>query len=243
MDVQNKLILRISNLTKNFGGLTAVNNVSADLERGEIHGLIGPNGSGKTTLINTITGSYRASGGTAIFKGKDIIGINPRIISEFGISRTFQISRIFSRMTVLENLLVVAPKGGLRENREGAMDLLEQVGLENMYDKIANSLPYGQRKLLEFARSVMTKPELIFLDEPTAGVNSKLIEKMVEFVHSLNDKGMTFVVVEHNMRLIMSLCRKIFVLEHGNKIAEGTPTEVQNNSEVIRAYLGEGNDQ
>ncbi|MBW1971558.1 MAG: ABC transporter ATP-binding protein [Deltaproteobacteria bacterium] len=242
MDVQKEVILRLNKLTKNFGGLTAVNNVSLDIHRGVIHGLIGPNGSGKTTLINTVTGIYKASGGSIIFKDKEIKGLRSRLISELGISRTFQISRIFSRMTVLENLLVVAPKGGIKENVEKAMQLLKQVGLEENYKKIASSLPYGQRKLLEFARAVMTEPELIFLDEPTAGVTLKLIEKTIEFIHSLNNNGMTFVIVEHNMKVIMSVCERIFVLEYGKKIAEGTPKEVQTNPEVIRAYLGEERD-
>jgi ABC-type branched-subunit amino acid transport system ATPase component len=237
---QDEVILRLDGLTKKFGGLTAVEGVSLDLHRGGIHGLIGPNGSGKTTLINTVTGVYKASAGKVLFKGEGVVGLKPMALSRRGMSRTFQISRVFGKLTVLENLLVVARGGGLAENRDRALDLLRQVGLEESFDKAAQSLPYGQRKILEFARAVMTEPELIFMDEPTAGVTLKLIEKMIEFIHELNRRGMTFLVVEHNMKVIMGLCEKIFVLEHGAKIAEGTPVQIQNNPEVIRAYLGEG---
>ena len=236
---KDKIIISLDGLTKKFGGLTAVDNVSLDIHRGVIYGLIGPNGSGKTTLINTVTGFLKRSSGSIIFKDEDVSFYRPMKLSQMGISRTFQISRVFSRLTVLENLLVVSRKGGLKVNKERAMQLLSQVGLQDNHSMPAHSLPYGQRKLLEFARAVMTEPEVIFLDEPTAGVNQKAIEQMIDFIHLLNNQGMTLLVVEHNMKVMMSLAERIFAIEHGIKIAEGTPSEIQSNPDVIRAYLGE----
>ena len=228
MDAQKEVILRLNKLTKNFGGLTAVNNVSLDIHRGVIHGLIGPNGSGKTTLINTVTGIYKASGGSIIFKDKEIKGLRSRLISELGISRTFQISRIFSRMTVLENLLVVAPKGGIKENVEKAMQLLKQVGLEENYKKIASSLPYGQRKLLEFARAVMTEPELIFLDEPTASLAPESAKVVRDLILNLaKESSKTFFIATHNLYEAEILCDRVAIINRGNILAVGKPKELK----------------
>jgi ABC-type branched-subunit amino acid transport system ATPase component len=230
--------LNISGVTKRFGGVTAVHRCSIELERNRIFGLIGPNGSGKTTLFNCITGLLPLDSGEISFKGERISGLKPYRVCQKGIGRTFQITRIFPEMTALENMVVVARDGDDRQTVEKALDLLDFVGLLHLKDEYAGNLSFGQQKLLEFVRVLMTEPELILLDEPAAGVNPTLLTRLLDYIRSLREQGKTLLIVEHNMNVIMTLCEWIFVLDHGEKIAEGPPQEIQNNPQVIEAYFG-----
>ncbi len=230
--------LKISGVTKRFGGVTAVHDCSIELEANRIFGLIGPNGSGKTTLFNCITGLLPLDGGEIFFKGERINRLKPYQICQKGIGRTFQITRIFPEMTALENMAVVAQDGDDRQTVGKALDLLDFVGLLHLKDEYAGNLSFGQQKLLEFVRVLMTDPELILLDEPAAGVNPTLLTRLLDYIRSLREQGKTLLIVEHNMNVIMTLCEWIFVLDHGEKIAEGPPQEIQNNEQVIEAYFG-----
>jgi neutral amino acid transport system ATP-binding protein len=219
-------MLSANNITKSFGGIKAVDSCSIAVECGSITGLIGPNGSGKTTLFNIITGFYKLDDGTVLLADKPIQGLKPNQIYHRGIGRTFQITRLFWKMTVLENMIVPVKQLGLRT-------LMSQ-GVNHE----ARKLSFGQQKLVELAAVLMSDPAMILLDEPAGGVNPVMIEKMMELVEDLNQKGTTFLLVEHNMRLVMELCQHIVVLDHGQKIAEGGPSEIQNNPLVLEAYLG-----
>ncbi|HEY5725680.1 MAG TPA: ABC transporter ATP-binding protein [Methylomirabilota bacterium] len=230
-------ILQVRNLVKRFGGVTAVNRVSFSLEAGKIYGLIGPNGSGKTTLFNCITGIERRDSGAVGFKGRRIDGLKPHQIFHRGIGRTFQIIRVFPELTALENLLVVAP-GDFGQARRRAEELLRFVKLEQLADEYAGNLSYGQQKLVEFIRVLMTDPELILLDEPAAGVNRTLLNELLEAVKALRDRGKTIFLVEHDMKVVMGLCETVFVLDHGEKLAEGPPGVIQADERVIEAYFG-----
>ncbi|UCD79933.1 MAG: ABC transporter ATP-binding protein [Desulfobacterales bacterium] len=248
-------ILRIDNIRKAFGGVVALNGCSFDVKDNSITGLIGPNGSGKTSLFNVITGFYRADDGVIYFKDREITRLRPYEIAQEGIVRTFQITRVFSGMTVMENMLY-APKQQLGEsflralfqigpirkqeevNRQKAMELLELVGLDELHREYAANLSYGQKKLLELGRSLLTSPELIMLDEPAAGINPTMINKMKKVILDLHREGKTFLIIEHDMQFVMSICENVFVLDFGAKISEGPPEFVQKDKNVVKAYLG-----
>jgi neutral amino acid transport system ATP-binding protein len=241
------MMLQVENMTKSFGGIKAVDACSLEVKKGMITGLIGPNGSGKTTLFNIITGFYQPDSGTIHFNQRPIHNLKPSRICHRGIGRTFQITRLFWKMTVLENMIVPVRQlgwrtllsAGVKKNEEErAMELLEWVGLAKYRNDEVGKLSFGQQKLIEFIAVLMSDPDLILLDEPAGGVNPVMIEKMMEMVEDLNAKGKTFLLVEHNMRLVMELCQHIIVLDHGQKIAEGIPSEIQKNPLVLEAYLG-----
>ncbi|MBI4591587.1 MAG: ABC transporter ATP-binding protein [Candidatus Rokubacteria bacterium] len=230
-------ILDIRDVTKRFGGVTAVNRCSLALTPGKIYGLIGPNGSGKTTLFNCVTGIEPRDEGEIRFKGERIDGLKPHQVARRGIGRTFQIIRVFPELTALENLLVVT-REPFETARRKAQELLKFVTLERLQHEYAGNLSYGQQKLLEFIRVLMTDPELILLDEPAAGVNRTLLNELLAAIARLRDQGKTILIVEHDMKVVMGLCEAVFVLDYGEKIAEGPPGVIQTDERVIEAYFG-----
>jgi ABC-type branched-subunit amino acid transport system ATPase component len=230
-------VLAVQDVRKSFGGVTAVNGVSFVLEAGRIYGLIGPNGSGKTTLFNCITGLERGDAGRVLFKGQRIDHLKPYQVANRGIGRTFQVIRVFPELTALENLLVVT-RGARADAERRGRELLEFVKLEGLADEYAGNLSYGQQKLVEFVRVLMTDPALILLDEPAAGVNRTLLNDLLAAVARLRDEGRTILLVEHDMKVVMGLCETVFVLDHGEMIAEGPPGVIQANERVIEAYFG-----
>jgi len=248
------MLLEIRGLTKYFGGLAAVSQFDMYVNEGEIAGLIGPNGAGKTTLFNLITGVLRPTKGKVTFDGKDITGKGPHLVAKLGIGRTFQLNPLFTNFTVLENVVAsfhLHPRSSLldiyfntatyRRNEayilEQSLEILRLVGLDKVKDELAKNLPHGYQKMLGMARALATKPKLLLLDEPIAGMNPDEIDFTMRAIRKTQQEGVTFVVVEHNMR-IMDLCDRVIVINFGHKIAEGSPKEVRKNEDVIRAYFG-----
>jgi branched-chain amino acid transport system ATP-binding protein len=235
----NGIALEVRDLRKAFGGVRAVDGCSFAVPGGKISGLIGPNGSGKTTTFNLLTGIIRPDGGQVIYRGENLAGLKPHQIFGKGITRTFQITRIFREMTVLENMLSVTGLGVPdRVARERAEELIAFVNLAHLRAEYGGRLSYGQQKLLEFARALMTDPDLILLDEPAAGVNRTLLQHLLDQIHRLQEGGKTVLIVEHDMNVIMNHCERIFVMDYGVKIAEGPPAEIQRDEHVLDAYFG-----
>ena len=242
-------LLEIENLSKSFFEFRALNEVSLSVERGELLGVIGPNGSGKTTLFNCVTGVLDPSAGRVRFKGEDITHFKADAVFDRGLARTFQLIQVFPEMTAVENMLMAAQErdGSMlhrllrREPGEvldRALALLEYLNIIHVKDNLASNMSYGQQKLLDFGMALMSEPDVILLDEPLAGVNPTMIRFLVDHIEDLNAKGHTFIVIEHNMEVVMSLCRRIVVLSQGEQIAEGTPQEVAENPLVLDAYFG-----
>jgi branched-chain amino acid transport system permease protein len=235
-------MLTCENVVKAFGGVQALNGISASVSEGEILGLVGPNGSGKSTLINVITGQFDVTKGQVTFKGRDITKDEPHAITQLGIAYTYQIPRPFSTMTVLKNVMVSATFGhrneGLDEARRQAYETLEFTGLANFAHVPVTKLNLHQRKFLELARALSTKPELLLLDEVMAGLNPTEIDESVKMIRKIHESGITLVIVEHLMRVVTSLSTRMIVLNYGEVIASGLPEQVMNDADVITAYLG-----
>ncbi len=240
-------LLEVRELNKAFGGLQAVSSCSFKVTAGTITALIGPNGAGKTTAFDIINGIITADSGTVLFEGRDVTGLMPHELTRLGVSRTFQITRDLADMTVLENMVVSSPARGvrsllgskiLRRERDRAMELLDFVGISGLASISAKKLSYGQKKLLEFASVLMSEPKLVLLDEPAGGVNPALLERIIDRIRRLNQTGITFFIVEHNMDVVMQLSDWVIVMAHGEVLVDGPPAQIQDDDTVLDAYLG-----
>ena len=253
----NAIPLRVDGLRKKFGGIVAVDDASFEVEAGSLTGLIGPNGAGKSTTFNCITGVHKPTAGSIYFQGEDITGLSPNQVANRGLIRTFQIARELEEMTVLENMML-APKGQRGESLwrsvlpfarrsiikqeeevlDNCWEMLEFFEIDHLAHEYAGNLSGGQRKLLELARALLTEPSMLLLDEPFAGVNPSLEKRLLEHIHELREEGYTFLIVEHDMDLIMENCEHIIVMHQGRVLTEGTPADIKSDEQVIEAYLG-----
>ncbi|MEG6615065.1 ABC transporter ATP-binding protein [Peptococcaceae bacterium 1198_IL3148] len=249
-------MLVTDDITMRFGGVTAVSKLALDIKQGEIIGLIGPNGAGKTTCFNMITGVYKPTEGNIYFNGQNITGSRPDVITKLGIARTFQNIRLFQSMTVLENVMIskhvrlkASPLEAIlglprytkarKQHYQECMELLRQVQLDDVANEMATSLPYGKQRRLEIARALATQPSLLLLDEPAAGMNPQESLELMDFIAKIRDQfNLTILMIEHHMEVVMGICERIYVLDYGQTIASGIPSEIQSNQQVIEAYLG-----
>jgi branched-chain amino acid transport system ATP-binding protein len=233
--------LAVDQVIKYFGGIPALHGVSVNVEKGKIHGVIGPNGAGKTTLFNVINGVYRPNEGSVIFKDREITGLKPNKIASRGIGRTFQVARVFNEMTLMDNMMVplIPKRVSKKKGMKRASELLEMASLYPLKDQLAVEISGGQKKLLEFMRTMMADPEVILLDEPFAGVNPALIDRLIDITFELNQtQGKTFLLISHDIPSVMKLCKNLTVLSAGTTIAEGEAVKIRHDPAVIDAYLG-----